>query len=84
MAAAFNMEPGESSDRIFTVGSRLAMVQVLERQTPDAEEIEPKLEAQRKLLEQQKRSALIETWTDHRRSELADNGELSVNLNTLN
>ena len=84
MSVAFTLEPGESSARIFEVGNRLTLVQVLERQTPDAEQIEPTLEAQRKLLEQQKRSALIETWTDHRRSELADNGELSVNLNTLN
>ena len=59
-------------------------VQVLERQSPDPEQIEPTLEAQRQRLEQQKRMALINTWTRQRRAELVDRGELAVNLNSLN
>jgi len=81
---AFTLAAGESSDRVFAVGDRLALVQVLERQSPDPEQIEPTLEAQRQRLEQQKRMALINTWTRQRRAELVDRGELAVNLNSLN
>jgi len=82
--AAFTLEPNESSDRVFTVGDKLTLIQVLERRKPDPDEVEPQVEVQRQLLEQQKRSTLIEDWINQRQAALTDNGELIVNLDSLN
>jgi peptidyl-prolyl cis-trans isomerase D len=82
--AAFTLEPNESSDRVFTVGDKLTLIQVLERRKPDPDEVEPQVEVQRQLLEQQKRSTLIEDWINQRQATLTDNGELIVNLDSLN
>jgi len=84
LTTAFTLEPGESSDRVFPVGERLALVQVLERRGPDEAQIEESLEVQRERIEQQKRTALIQTWIDRRRADLNASGELGVNLRSLN
>ncbi len=84
LAVAFTLEPGKSSDRVFEVGDRLALIQVLDRRLPTAEEIEPEVEAQRQLLQQQKRNALVNTWIGQRRAALVDSGELALNLDALN
>ena len=81
---AFTLEPGESSEHVFPVGERLAMVQVLERRGPEEGQVEETLEAQRESLEQQKRTALIQTWIDRRRSDLEASGQLGVNLRPVN
>jgi peptidyl-prolyl cis-trans isomerase D len=83
MAVAFTLETGQSSDRIFEAGERLALVQVLERQQPSQEEVDAELETEQKQLSQQKHIRLIETWISQRRSQLADDGELIVNLEAI-
>jgi peptidyl-prolyl cis-trans isomerase D len=82
-AVAFTLEPGQSSDRIFEVGERLALVQLLERRDPDLEEIEKQVEAERKQLSTSKLNRLTEFWIGQRRAQLADGGELIVNLEIL-
>lgn len=84
LAVAFTLEPGNSSDRVFEVDDRLALIQVLDRRLPTAEQIEPEVEAQRQLLQQQKRNALVNTWIGQRRASLIDDGELALNLDSLN
>jgi len=82
-AVAFTLEPGQSSDRIFEVGEKLALVQLLERQDPDLAEIEEQVEEERKQLAADKLSRLIDVWVEQRRAQLADSGELIVNLELL-
>ncbi len=82
-AVAFTLEPGQSSDRIFEVDERLALVQLLERQDPDPEEIEKEVEEELEQLSTNKMNRLIEVWIGKRRKQLADSGELIVNLELL-
>jgi peptidyl-prolyl cis-trans isomerase D len=82
-AVAFTLEPGQSSDRIFAVGDKLALVQLLERQDADPEEVEKQLEEEREQLANQKLNRLTDVWVGQRRAQLADSGELIVNLEAL-
>jgi parvulin-like peptidyl-prolyl isomerase len=83
LAVAFTLEPGQSSDRIFEVGEKLALVQVLERREPGPEEVEPAVEAERRSLEQRKLDAQLESWLGERRTELLASQELYVNLEAI-
>jgi len=80
---AFALEPGESSDRVFEVDGKLAMVQVLERKLPGQAEIEAGLAAERQRLRSQKQSLLAQSWLNERRAALADAGKLAVDLGRL-
>jgi len=82
-AVAFTLEPGQSSDRIFEVGEKLALVQLLERREPDPEEVEKQLEEERQKLSAGKLNRLTDAWVGQRRAQLADSGELVVNLEIL-
>ena len=82
-AVAFTLEPGQSSDRIFEVGDKLALIQLLERQDLDPEEIEKQVEEVREQLSTDKLNRLTEFWVGQRRAQLADSGELIVNLEIL-
>jgi peptidyl-prolyl cis-trans isomerase D len=83
LALAFTLPAGASSPEIFEVGGKLALVQVLERGEPSAEEIAAAVPAQRTQLRDQKRRVLSDAWLADRRSQLAAEGELSVNLALL-
>lgn len=83
LAVAFTLEPGQSSDRIFEAGEKLALVQVLERREPTADEVDPVVEAERRSLEQRKLDAQIESWLGTRRAELLDSDELFVDLEAI-
>ena len=83
MAVAFTLEPPQSSDRIFAMSEKLALVQLLERQEPEPGEIEAEVEAERLKLAEQRRRDLIDSWVLQRQAELAEKGELSINLTSL-
>jgi peptidyl-prolyl cis-trans isomerase D len=83
MAAAFNMEPGESSDRVFEVGDSIALIQVMERFPPDESAVEAAIDQERTLLASQKQQAYLNTWVNGARAELAEDGDLIVNLAPL-
>ena len=83
MTTAFAMNPGESSNRVFEVDGKLAMVQLLERQLPDAADIEQGIEAERQQLRSQKQTVLAQSWLNERRSELIEAGELAVDLSVV-
>ena len=83
LAVAFTLPAGTSSPQIFEVGGKLALIQVLERAEPAAEEIAAAASAERTQLLEQKRRELSETWLAQRRNQLAAEGKLSVNLALL-
>jgi peptidyl-prolyl cis-trans isomerase D len=83
LAVAFTLEPGKSSDRIFEVGEKLALVQVLERREPQPEEVDPVVEAERRSLAQRKLDSQLESWLGARRAELLESNGLAVDLEAI-
>jgi peptidyl-prolyl cis-trans isomerase D len=83
LAVAFALAPGQSSERIFEAGDKLALVQVLERREPDASEVDAAAAAEREALEQRKLDAQLETWLAARRAELLEGGDLFVDLESV-
>jgi len=83
MAVAFAMKPGESSDRVFEVDDKLALVEVIEKFEPDEEAIAREFDKERQTLVSQKRQNYLSTWINQRRTELAENGQLIVNMDLL-
>lgn len=83
MAAAFNMEPGHSSDRVFEVDGSVVLIQVMERFPPAGGAVEAAVDQERSALANQKRQAYMSTWIDQARAELTKNGDLIVNLAAL-
>ena len=80
MAAAFNMEPGQSSDRVFEVDGSMALIQVMERFPPDMEAVEAAVDQERVLLASQKQQAYLSTWINQARAKLAKDGDLIIDL----
>jgi peptidyl-prolyl cis-trans isomerase D len=83
MAAAFTMESGESSDRVFEVGGSVALIQVMERFAPDADAVEAAIEQERTVLASQKQQAYLSTWVNEARAQLVENDDLIINLAQL-
>jgi peptidyl-prolyl cis-trans isomerase D len=83
MAAAFSMEPGQSSDRVFEVDGSMALIQVMERFAPDEEAVEAAIDQERTALANQKQQAYLSTWIDQARAKLTEDGDLIVNLAAL-
>jgi peptidyl-prolyl cis-trans isomerase D len=83
IATAFTLSAGDSSDRIFEVGEKLALVQVLETNQPDTEAVEARIEETRAELLNEKRRAQTEAWIDARRTQLLASGELTVNQEAI-
>jgi peptidyl-prolyl cis-trans isomerase D len=84
LAVAFTLEAGQSSDRVFELADKLAMVQVLERVEPDDAEIEAQIEEEQRRLGREKLNRYVEAWIDDRRDHLIEDGELVVNQQLLN
>jgi peptidyl-prolyl cis-trans isomerase D len=80
MITAFTMKPGQSSDRVYEVGTKLALVQLLERRMPEDVNIEQGIEQEREQLSAQKRNLLSQGFLNERRRELADAGQLAIDL----
>jgi len=83
LARAFALEPGTSAPQVFDAQEKLALVKLLERSSPAPEEIAAQVEQERRSLLERKRTALVETWIDSRRSALAASGDLLVDLAAL-
>jgi peptidyl-prolyl cis-trans isomerase D len=83
MITAFALSPGESSDRVYEVGSKLALVQLLERRIPEDVNIEQGVEQEREQLSEQKRNLLAQGWLNERRKELAETGNLVIDLTVV-
>jgi peptidyl-prolyl cis-trans isomerase D len=83
ITTAFTLAPGASSDAVFEIGDRLALVQLVERQEAPAPEIEAQLETETQRLLNEKRNAQLETWIASRRVALIDAGQIAVNLDAV-
>jgi peptidyl-prolyl cis-trans isomerase D len=83
MLTAFALAPGESSDHIFEVGDKLALLQVLEHQMPDEANVEGAVENEREQLRDQKLALLAQSWINERRRELIESGELAIDLSRI-
>ncbi len=83
LALAFTLPAGTSSPRIFEVDGKLALVQVLERNSPADDEIAAAVEAERAQLLAARRRDLSDIWLAQRRTQLAADGELKVDLSGL-
>jgi len=83
MAAAFSLEPGQSSDRVFEVGDQLALLQLIDRFPPDEAAVNVEIDAEREQLANQKQQSFVIAWINERRDELASEGELNVNLDAI-
>jgi peptidyl-prolyl cis-trans isomerase D len=83
MAAAFNMESGQSSDRVFEVAGSMVLIQVMERFPPDEDAVEAAVEQERIVLASQKQQAYLSTWINQARAKLAEDGDLIINLAAL-
>ena len=78
--AAFALrEEAPTSPRIFAVGSQRVFIQLLERNSPEEEELQATVEARREDLLNSKRNRLVQEWVDRRRIDLEKSGELLVN-----
>jgi hypothetical protein len=80
---AFSLESGQSSSRVFEVDGKLALVQVIERFEPDEADIDSAVDPERQRLVASKRQNYLSTWINQRRGELAEKGELIVNLDLI-
>lgn len=79
MAMAFALTPEQpSSPRIFEVGSRLVLIQLLERQQPDEAALAAALEGERERLAASKRNAFVQSWIEERRRDLTESGTLRI------
>jgi peptidyl-prolyl cis-trans isomerase D len=83
MAVAFSLEPGSTSDRVFEVEGKLALVQLIERFDPEDDVVDAAVEIERQRLVSRKRQAYLSTWINQRRSELAKDGALVVNMELI-
>ncbi len=84
LTAAFAASPDKQSlDRVFDVGTNLVMVQVLERRGPSEEDIARELPAERTKLLAARRNQLRSDWLGEARTRLARQGDLVVDLSSL-
>jgi peptidyl-prolyl cis-trans isomerase D len=73
----------KSLPRVFELGDRLVMVEILERRTPDADRIAKELPAEVDRLRQEKRQRLQLAWIDARRETLIAEGRYKIDPTAL-
>jgi peptidyl-prolyl cis-trans isomerase D len=83
LAAAFVLEPGQSSPRIFEVGDVFALVQLVERKEPEASAVDALVARKREELLEAKRNERIGAWIEARRDALVKSGDLVLNLEAI-
>ncbi|MCZ6464487.1 MAG: SurA N-terminal domain-containing protein [Proteobacteria bacterium] len=84
LSTAFALTPERpSSPRIFEAGTRLVLVQLLDRNTPEQEVLRQAAEAQKQRLLEEKRNGLLQSWIDHRRDTLVADNLLQVNADLI-
>jgi hypothetical protein len=79
MATAFALDPHKpSAPDVFSVGSRLVLVQLIERIEPDEEALTSTASSERDRLAEAKRGAFMQNWIQARRGELLESGALRI------
>jgi len=79
LALAFALEPGTSSPRVFELGGRFVLMQVLERTSVDEVELERQLSGARDALLAQARNRIVQLWVDAQQQRLEADQKLRVN-----
>jgi peptidyl-prolyl cis-trans isomerase D len=79
LATAFALEAGQSSSEIFELPDRRIMIQVLERNSPSAEQVISERLARRDKVLLEKQNQIIQGWLDDYRSQLETSGRLRIN-----
>ncbi len=83
--AAFSLSlerPGTS--QVFEVQGKQALIQLLERREPGADELATRVAQEQERLLEQRRAQAVNEWIDSRRRQLAAEGRLFINLDALN
>jgi peptidyl-prolyl cis-trans isomerase D len=84
MATAFALTPeAPSSPRIFQVGSKRVLVQMLEKPPLDPQELAAATAAQLEQLRESRRNSLAQEWVDARRTQLVESQRLFVNADLV-
>ena len=84
MATAFALSTDKaSSPEIFTVGDRLVLIQLLDREEPETATLDAALAGERIRLVNAKRNAFLQNWLEARRSALTDSGQLLVDSSII-
>ncbi len=79
LTAAFTLDEGESSARVFELPAKRVLIQVLERDVPSEEELAADRSSRRQQLEADKQNQALEIWLNETRRELEQSGRLRVN-----
>ncbi|HTF34783.1 MAG TPA: peptidylprolyl isomerase [Myxococcota bacterium] len=83
-AAAFAAPADEKSlPRVFELGNRLVLVEILERKEPSEDEVAKAIPGEIEQLTQEKRQRLQSAWIEARRKILMDEGQLQIDLAAL-
>ncbi len=84
LGAAFLLTPEKpASDRIYEVGDKLVLIQLIRRNEPSAEDLAKELPAARERLLEEERNRIQSAWLQAERKALAEAGKLSVDLKAL-
>ncbi len=82
--AAFALQPAApSSDRIFEVQGKLALIQLLERRTPEDEKLAEATLVARQRLQEGAQGQALSAWIDSRHKKLTAAGEVFINFSAL-
>jgi parvulin-like peptidyl-prolyl isomerase len=76
-------EENPTSPEIFPVGSKLALIQLLERSDPDEADLEETMQGERERLAAGKRDSFVQNWIDERRTQLINAGELLIDSSII-
>ena len=72
-----------SSPEIVPVGSKLVLIQLLDRSEPEPAVVGSMVATERKRLATAKRNAFVQDWIDRRRKELTASGELRIDSSVV-
>jgi peptidyl-prolyl cis-trans isomerase D len=84
ISAAFTLDmDAPSSPTVFDVGEQKVLIQLLDRQEPDATTLATTVASTKQSLEAQRQNTLIQAWIDDRREEFESQGRLQINTALL-
>ncbi len=82
MAFALRLDK-PSSPEIFTVGSKLVLIQLLDRSEPSETELAGTVAGEQSRLQNAKKNAFVQSWVETRRTELQMSGDLLIDSSVV-
>ncbi len=85
LSTAFALDPMgiPSVPDIFEVGSRLVLIQLVERIEPDEDTLNDTIQQEQQRLAEAKRGAFVQSWIESRRSALVESGALRIDNSVI-